>query len=136
MEYKLSKRASTLTPSLTLAITAKAKELRAAGEEGVRDARLAAAAGAADAVDVVLDGQREGVVDDHLDVGDVDLGPEAAQPLVGVAIETGRQLRLVQGVLVACGMGVGKHQKKLLKIIIQKTRKWLIENNAINYSVK
>ena len=33
MEYKLSKRASTLTPSLTLAITAKAKELRAAGED-------------------------------------------------------------------------------------------------------
>ncbi len=30
-------------------------------------------------------------------------------------------------------MGVGKQQKKLLKIIIEKTRKWLIENNAINY---
>ena len=29
-------------------------------------------------------------------------------------------------------MGVGKHQKELLNIIIEKTRKWLIENNAIN----
>ena len=33
-------------------------------------------------------------------------------------------------------MGVGKQQKKLLKIIIEKTRKWLIENNAINYKMK
>ena len=31
-------------------------------------------------------------------------------------------------------MGVGKQQKELLKIIIEKTRKWLIENNAINYN--
>ena len=29
-------------------------------------------------------------------------------------------------------MGVGKQQKKLLNTIIEKTRKWLIENNAIN----
>ena len=33
MDYRISKRAATLTPSLTLAITAKAKELRAAGED-------------------------------------------------------------------------------------------------------
>ena len=29
-------------------------------------------------------------------------------------------------------MGVGKQQKELLNIIIEKTRKWLVENNAIN----
>ena len=29
-------------------------------------------------------------------------------------------------------MGVGKQQKELLITIIKKTRKWLIENNAIN----
>ena len=33
MDYQISKRAASLTPSLTLAITAKAKELRAAGED-------------------------------------------------------------------------------------------------------
>ena len=33
MEYRLSERAASLAPSLTLAITAKAKELRAAGED-------------------------------------------------------------------------------------------------------
>ncbi len=30
-------------------------------------------------------------------------------------------------------MGIGKKQKKLLKVIIENTRKWLIENNAINF---
>ena len=29
-------------------------------------------------------------------------------------------------------MGVGKQQKELLNTIIEKTRKWLVENNAIN----
>ena len=33
MEYRLSERAASLAPSMTLAITAKAKELRAAGED-------------------------------------------------------------------------------------------------------
>ena len=33
MDYQISKRAASLAPSLTLAITAKAKELRAAGED-------------------------------------------------------------------------------------------------------
>ena len=33
MEYHVSQRAASLSPSLTLAITAKAKELRAAGED-------------------------------------------------------------------------------------------------------
>ena len=33
MEYQLSERAASLAPSMTLAITAKAKELRAAGED-------------------------------------------------------------------------------------------------------
>ena len=33
MDYQISKRATSLAPSLTLAITAKAKELRAAGED-------------------------------------------------------------------------------------------------------
>ena len=33
MEYRVSERAASLAPSLTLAITAKAKELRAAGED-------------------------------------------------------------------------------------------------------
>ena len=33
MEYRVSKRAASLSPSLTLAITARAKELRAAGED-------------------------------------------------------------------------------------------------------
>ncbi len=33
MDYRVSKRAASLSPSLTLAITAKAKELRAAGED-------------------------------------------------------------------------------------------------------
>ncbi len=33
MEYQLSDRAASLAPSLTLAITAKAKELRASGED-------------------------------------------------------------------------------------------------------
>ncbi|SVD76953.1 uncharacterized protein METZ01_LOCUS429807, partial [marine metagenome] len=33
MEYKLSERAASLAPSMTLAITAKAKELKAAGED-------------------------------------------------------------------------------------------------------
>jgi len=33
MEYRVSDRAASLAPSLTLAITAKAKELRAAGED-------------------------------------------------------------------------------------------------------
>ncbi len=31
-------------------------------------------------------------------------------------------------------MGVGKKQNELLNTIIEKTRKWLIENNAINYN--
>ena len=31
-------------------------------------------------------------------------------------------------------MGVGKHQEELLKNITEKTKKWLIENNAINYN--
>ena len=31
-------------------------------------------------------------------------------------------------------MGVGQHQKELLNTIIEKTRKWLVENNAINYN--
>ena len=31
-------------------------------------------------------------------------------------------------------MGVGKQQKELLNTIIEKTRKWLIENDAINNS--
>ena len=31
-------------------------------------------------------------------------------------------------------MGVGKQQEELLKTIIDKTKKWLIENNAINYN--
>ncbi|MBR90529.1 MAG: aspartate aminotransferase [Verrucomicrobiales bacterium] len=35
MEYRISQRAASLAPSLTLAITAKAKELRAAGEDVV-----------------------------------------------------------------------------------------------------
>ena len=35
MEYRISRRAALLAPSLTLAITAKAKELRAAGEDVV-----------------------------------------------------------------------------------------------------
>ena len=29
-------------------------------------------------------------------------------------------------------MGVGQQQKELLNTIIEKTRKWLVENNAIN----
>ena len=33
MDYQISKRAASLAPSLTLAITAKAKKLRAAGED-------------------------------------------------------------------------------------------------------
>ena len=33
MEYRLSERAASLAPSMTLAITAKAKELKAAGED-------------------------------------------------------------------------------------------------------
>ena len=48
-------------------------------EEGVCDALLAGPAGAADAVDVVLDGEREGEVEDVLDAGDV----EAARRHVG-----------------------------------------------------
>ena len=40
-------------------------------EECVCDALLAGPAGAADAVDVVLDGEREGEVEDVLDAGDV-----------------------------------------------------------------
>ena len=32
-------------------------------------------------------------------------------------------------------MGVGNQQKELLKIIIEKTRKWLVENNAINHNI-
>ena len=35
MEYRVSNRAASLAPSLTLAITAKAKELRASGEDVV-----------------------------------------------------------------------------------------------------
>mgnify|MGYP000439017335 FL=1 len=31
-------------------------------------------------------------------------------------------------------MGVGKQQKELLNTIIEKTRKWLVENDAINNS--
>ena len=31
-------------------------------------------------------------------------------------------------------MGVGEQQKKLLNTIIEKTRKWLVENAAINNS--
>ena len=31
-------------------------------------------------------------------------------------------------------MGVGKQQKELLNTIIEKTRKWLVENDAINYN--
>ena len=41
-------------------------------EEGVCDALLAGPAGATDAVDVVLDGEREGEVEDVLDAGDVE----------------------------------------------------------------
>ncbi|KAI3478703.1 hypothetical protein L1887_59340 [Cichorium endivia] len=41
------------------------------GEEGETLARLATATSTADAVHIVLDGEREGVVDDVLDVGDV-----------------------------------------------------------------
>ncbi|MDG2213685.1 MAG: aminotransferase class I/II-fold pyridoxal phosphate-dependent enzyme, partial [Verrucomicrobiota bacterium] len=33
MEYRLSERAASLAPSMTLAITAKAKELKAGGED-------------------------------------------------------------------------------------------------------
>ncbi|SVD34307.1 uncharacterized protein METZ01_LOCUS387161, partial [marine metagenome] len=33
MDYQISKRAASLAPSLTLSISAKAKELRAAGED-------------------------------------------------------------------------------------------------------
>ena len=33
MDYSISSRAASLAPSLTLAISAKAKELRAAGED-------------------------------------------------------------------------------------------------------
>ena len=33
MEYRLSERAASLVPSMTLAITAKAKELKATGED-------------------------------------------------------------------------------------------------------
>ena len=41
-------------------------ELRVACEERVRDTRLASTAGPANAMDVVLDGEGEGVVDDDL----------------------------------------------------------------------
>mmetsp|Transcript_32244 Transcript_32244/g.84535 ORF Transcript_32244/g.84535 Transcript_32244/m.84535 type:complete len:235 (-) Transcript_32244:1109-1813(-) len=54
-------------------------ELGASGEERVRQARLAAATCPSDAVNVVLDREREGVVDDRLDVRNV----EAARGNVG-----------------------------------------------------